>query len=177
MQHALRAFTPRDQKAVKAAATTFRANPAFDVEKVITELAVGEALVSFLDAKGTPGMVERAFIVPPEGHIGALTPEERAGVLAKSPLAGRYEKLVDRESAYERLKGRAEEEAGAAAGQSRGGSAPPAGQTAPAPRRARQPQSPGEAMARSAARAIGYQVGREIVRGVLGSLLGGGRRR
>ena len=108
VQHALRAFTPRDQKAVKAAAETMRANPKLDTEKAITELAVGEALVSFLDAKGRPEIVERAYVLPPGGRIGPATPEERQRVMAGSGLAGVYDKPVDRESAYERLKGRAE---------------------------------------------------------------------
>jgi uncharacterized protein len=107
VQHALRAFTPRDQKAVRAAAETFRASPGLDVERAITELAVGEALVSFLDAAGTPEPVERAFVVPPRSRLSPLTAEERAQVLASSPLRGRYDTLVDRESAYERLGARA----------------------------------------------------------------------
>ena len=109
VQHALRAFTPKDQKAVKAAAQTFRTNPEVDVEKVITELEVGEALVSFLDEKGTPGMVERAMIVPPHGQIGPITPEQRKQLMASSIVAGVYDTVVDRESAYERLKGRADQ--------------------------------------------------------------------
>ena len=119
VQHALRAFTPRDQKAVKAAAETMRANPKVDTEKAITELGVGEALVSFLDAKGRPEMVERAYILPPGSRIGPATPEERQRVMAGSGLAGTYDKPVDRESAYERLKGRAQ-------------AAPPAAGAAPA---------------------------------------------
>jgi len=107
VQHALRAFTPRDQKAVQAAAETFRANPKLDVAKVITELEVGEALVSLLDEKGAPGVVERAFVIPPHSHVGAITPEQRQAVMASSLIAGHYEKAVDRESAYEQLKERA----------------------------------------------------------------------
>ncbi len=107
VQHALRAFTPQDQKAVKAAAGTFRPNPRVNVEQAIGELAVGEALVSTLAADGTPSPVERAFICPPRSRIGAITAEERAAILARSPLAGRYEAAVDRDSAYERLVGRA----------------------------------------------------------------------
>src|SRR6202044_1444765 len=107
VQHALRAFSPRDQKAVKAAAQTFRANPKVNVESVITELGVGEALVSFLDEKGIPGMVERAMVCPPHSQIGPITPEQRAEIIKSSVVAGVYETVVDRESAYERLKGKA----------------------------------------------------------------------
>ena len=105
VQHALRAFTPRDQKAVKSAAETMRANPKFKTEDAITELGVGEALVSFLDEKGRPAIVERVFVLPPASRIGPATPEERKAVIAGSPVAGVYEKTVDRESAYEKLKG------------------------------------------------------------------------
>src|SRR6202046_1470168 len=107
VQHALRAFSPKDQKAVKAAAQTFRANPKVNVESVITELGVGEALVSFLDEKGIPGMVERAMVCPPHSQIGPITPEQRAEIIKSSVVAGVYETVVDRESAYERLKGKA----------------------------------------------------------------------
>lgn len=107
VQHALRAFTPADQKAVRAAADTFRPNPAFDTQTAITELAVGEALVSLLGAGGVPGIVDRTMICPPASRIGTVTPEERAATLAASPLAGKYDTPVDRESAYERLNGRA----------------------------------------------------------------------
>ncbi|MFL6662200.1 MAG: helicase HerA-like domain-containing protein [Rhizobacter sp.] len=107
VQHALRAFTPRDQKAVKAAASTMRANPKLDVETAITELAVGEALVSLLDAKGRPSVTERVFVVPPGSQIGPITAEQRQALIAGSLVAGVYETTVDRESAYERLKGRA----------------------------------------------------------------------
>ncbi len=182
VQHALRAFTPRDQKAVKAAAETMRANPKLDTEKAITELGVGEALVSFLDEKGRPAVVERAYVLPPASRIGPITTAERAAAIAASPVAGVYEKAVDRESAYERLKGRAAQ------------AAPAAG--APAPAAAQgggwldsitgslgglmtgsgRKDSMVEAMAKSAARTVGSTVGREIVRGVLGSLLGRGRR-
>src|ERR1700712_5722204 len=106
VQHALRAFSPKDQKAVKAAAQTFRANPKVNVEAVITEMGVGEALVSFLDDKGIPGMVERAMIMPPHSQIGPITAEQRAAILKSSVVAGVYEATVDRESAYERLKGK-----------------------------------------------------------------------
>ncbi|GAO02598.1 helicase HerA-like domain-containing protein [Anaeromyxobacter sp. PSR-1] len=170
VQHALRAFTPRDQKAVRAAAETFRANPGVDVERAITELGVGEALVSFLDEKGTPHPVERAWVLPPRSRLAPLTAEERAQVMAASPLRGRYDAPVDRESAYERLQRRAEEAAAAPPA--------PAGRPAPAPRTvgAEAASALGK-MAQSAMRAAGTQLGREIMRGILGSMFGGGRRR
>jgi hypothetical protein len=166
IQHALRAFTPKDQKAVRSAAQTFRPNPRLDTERVITELGVGEALVSTLDAEGRPGMVERTLIRPPRSRIGPLSAGERTEVVGASVLFGVLDREVDRESAYEILKKRAESAA-----------AQPAAE-APAPARGRRPsarrQSPLEAMLKSAARAIGSQLGRQLIRGVLGSL--GGRR-
>ncbi|BDG03612.1 helicase HerA-like domain-containing protein [Anaeromyxobacter oryzae] len=169
VQHALRAFTPRDQKAVRAAAETFRANPGLDVGTAITELAVGEALVSFLDAAGTPRPVERAFVVPPRSRLAPLTPEERAQVMAASPLRGRYDTPVDRESAYERLTARAvaREE----------GSPPPLPRGRPAPTVGDQAGQMLGKMAQSAMRAAGTQLGREIMRGILGGIFGGGGRR
>ena len=164
VQHALRAFTPRDQKAVKAAAQTFRNNPKVNVESAITELGVGEALVSFLDEQGRPTMVERALIRPPASRLSLLTPQERGEIIRQSPLFGRYEQTIDRESAYERLTARV------------GPGEPPAPPERPA-RAGRQRQSPVEAMMVSAARAIGSQVGRQLIRGVLGSLLGNGSKR
>src|SRR3954462_3561752 len=122
VQHALRAFTPRDQKAVKAAAETFRQNPKLKVEQVLTELGVGEALVSMLDEEGKPTVVDRAKIVPPRSQVGAITPEQRKQIIQSSILAGHYEKAVDRESAYEKLQARAHEKAATAG-------APPAGST------------------------------------------------
>jgi DNA helicase HerA-like ATPase len=122
VQHALRAFTPLEQKAVKAAAETFRPNPKLRVEDVIGNLGVGEALVSTLQADGTPSMVERAKIAPPRSRIGAITPEERAAVMQKSPIAGHYDTAIDRESAYERLVGRTQ--APQAAARQRTGPAP-----------------------------------------------------
>ena len=166
VQHALRVFTPQDQKVVRAAAETFRANPKLDVARVITELGVGEALVSFLDEKGTPGMVERALIHPPRTRLEPLTAEERAEVIRASTVYGHYEKEVDRESAYEKLRARAEQ-APAAVGAGRGGRPP---MTA-----AGQAVDMMEAMAKSAARAAGSQIGRQLIRGVLGSLFGGRR--
>ncbi len=179
VQHALRAFTPRDQQAVKAAATTFRANPKLDVEKVIGELEVGEALVSFLDEKGRPNMVERAFIVPPASRLGPLTPEERRKVIDGSLVAGHYEKSVDRESAYEQLKTRARAKGvdGTTPGTSGGlgGILDSLGLPGGGAAKGRTRESPLEAAAKSAARAMGSEVGRRIIRGVLGSILGGRR--
>lgn len=184
VQHALRAFTPRDQKAVKTAATTLRANPGLDVEKAITELAVGEALVSLLDEKGRPSMVERAFVLPPHSRIGPITNDERTASIRRSLVAGVYEQTVDRESAYEVLKSRREQMDSVAAPSP----APAQGQSGTgsvfgdmlgsvfgggSSRR----QSAGEAMMKSAARAVGSEVGRQIIRGVLGSILGGSSRR
>jgi DNA helicase HerA-like ATPase len=186
VQHALRAFTPRDQKAVATAAQTLRPNPAFDAAAVITELGVGEALVSFLDEKGRPSVVERAFILPPASRIGPLDEQERQAIIRASLVYGVYEKAVDRESAYEKLRQappataqethasapvRAPSSGGGLFGQLGdwlGGSTGPRGGHHP---------GVGETLAKSAARAIGSQVGREIIRGVLGSILGGGRRR
>ena len=169
VQHALRAFTPRDQKNVKAAAETFRANPKLDVAKVVTQLEVGEALVSVLDEKGSPTIVERALILPPHSRLTPLNPDERSKIIQGSTLYGHYEKTVDRESAFEKLVARTEERK-MEAGQ------------APSPKRGTAVQrSPVQdlmgAMAKSAAHAIGSQIGRQIIRGVLGSLFGGSRRR
>ena len=190
VQHALRAFTPRDQKAVKAAAETMRANPGLDTATAITELSVGEALISLLDEKGRPAMVERAFILPPASRIGPLTDAERAAIIKSSVIFGHYEQAVDRESAYEKLKGRtiAKQDSAGQAGTATPGAAPPAegggglmgmlgdvllGKTGP-----RGGRTPGilDAAAKSAARTMGSQVGREIIRGVLGSILGGRKR-
>ena len=163
VQHALRAFTPRDQKAVRAAAQTFRQNPEIDVESAITELGVGEALVSFLDEKGRPNIVERALIYPPHSQLPPLAPSDRDAVIKQSTIYGHYEKAVDRESAYEMLKSRT----------------PQVGQ--PEAQRGASWQSEAGsllgAFGKSAARAIGSQVGREIMRGVLGSLFGQPTRR
>jgi DNA helicase HerA-like ATPase len=168
VQHALRAFTPRDQKAVRSAAETFRASPGLDVAKAITELGVGEALVSVLDSKGSPTPVERALICPPRSRLTPLSPEERAGIIKGSVLYGHYEKTVDRESAYEKLKARsAQENAAEPAATARKGNAEPSSETAKI----------FGAMAQSAAHAIGSQIGRQIIRGVLGSILGSGKRR
>jgi len=159
VQHALRAFTPKDQKAVKAAAETMRPNPKLKIAAAITELEVGEALVSLIDEKGRPGVTERALVVPPGSQLGPITATEREAILKSSSLLQAYEKSVDRESAYEKLKQRAE-------------------QTVPEKTKApgRQPPSLVEAMTKSAAHAIGSQLGRSLIRGVLGSLLGAKRR-
>jgi DNA helicase HerA-like ATPase len=165
VQHALRAFTPRDQKAVKAAAQTFRANPQLDVEKAITELGVGEALVSFLDEKGTPGIVQRAFVLPPRSHIGPIDAAQRQALIANSIVAGHYERKIDRESAYELLTSRFEQEKV---------EADAARQTAAQQKSVgRQPEGMLEAVTKSTLRAMGSQVGRQLVRGILGGLLGG----
>jgi len=170
VQHALRAFTPRDQKAVKAAAQTFRARPGLDTEAAILELAVGEALVSFLDAKGTPVPVERARVVPPRTRLGPVDASERLGVINNSPLYGVYDEAVDRESAYEKLQAAKPKKTGGIADAIFGG-----GTTRPAPRGRAQPKSFGEqvatSVARSVASSIGRQIGTRIVRGILGSIL------
>jgi DNA helicase HerA-like ATPase len=187
VQHALRAFTPRDQKAVKSAADTMRAKPGLDIAAAITELGVGEALVSLLDEKGRPSITERVYVLPPGSQIGPITPAQRQQLMSNSLVAGVYDKPLDRESAYEMLSGRATAPAGATP---KGGpAAAPAdaggglmgglkdvlfGTTGP-----RGGRHPGlaEKAAQSAVRSIGSAVGREIIRGVLGSLLGGGGRR
>lgn len=178
VQHALRAFTPKDQKAIKAAAETFRDNPTFKVEEAITELAVGEALVSTLQEKGVPGMVERTLIVPPHSRIGPLTPQERSDVLRMSPFAIEYQQAIDRESAYELLAARAKKKTSGEKLKSTGSPPAPWGQRDEAPKtkkpRASTRQSTGEALVKSVVRSVGSQVGREIgralLRGVLGSL-------
>jgi len=165
VQHALRAFTPSDQKAVRVAAQTFRPNPKLDTAQVITELGVGEALVSFLDEKGRPLPVERALIRPPNSQIGPLTEAQRQEHMVRSPFRGRYENAVDRESAYELLQKRAEQAAKEAEKQA---------DTEPAHGRSggRARQSAFEAFAKSALRSVGSQLGRQVARGLLGSLFG-----
>jgi uncharacterized protein len=181
VQHTLRAFTPRDQKAVHAAAQTLRPNPALDVERAITELGVGEALVSLLDDKGRPSVVERAKVCPPRGHVGAIGAEERAAIIAGSALRGHYEQVVDRESAYEKLRGRAAAATTAGAAAGTGSSAPSGGgssvlrdvlfgSTGP---RGGHHEGMLDVVAKSAARAAGSQLGRQILRGVFGSILRG----
>lgn len=203
VQHALRAFTPRDQKAVKAAASTMRANPKLDIETAITELAVGEALVSFLDDKGRPSVTERLFVLPPGSQIGPITSEQRKTLIANSLVAGVYEKTVDRDSAYEKLKGRAAasptqpqvqpQSTNERTARPQAPSSVPDAPSAPANtggsggwlsdvagglmRGSGRKDSVLETVAKSAARSIGSTVGREIIRGVLGSILGGGNSR
>jgi DNA helicase HerA-like ATPase len=177
VQHALRAFTPQDQKAVKAAADTFRTNPTVDVAKAITELAVGEALVSFLEEKGTPGMVERALVCPPRSQIGPITPEQRQQLIKNSVVAGVYETAVDRESAFEVLRARDGQSATATAAPGQAPASPPWYTQIPGMSGgSRRGDSLPEAMAKSAVRAMGSSLGRQIVRGVLGSLLGSSKR-
>ena len=168
VQHALRAFTPRDQKAVRVAAQTFRPNPAFDTEALITNLGVGEALVSTLDETGTPTMVERVKVAPPGSRIGPITPAERRALLADSLVKGIYDQALDRESAYEILQGRA-------AAATREADAARESTPAPAARRGSSRQGPLEAFATSALRSIGSQLGRSLIRGLLGSMMGGRR--
>ncbi len=165
IQHALRAFTPKDQKNVRSAAQTFRKNPSFDTEKVITELGVGEALVSFLDDKGQPAVVERAFIYPPKSQVGPVSSDQRRQLIEGSPVYGFYEKTIDRESAYEILTARTRPLADQA--KDRAGAKEPKSQTAVI----------FEQATKSAARAIGTQIGRQIIRGILGSIFGSQRRR
>ncbi len=181
VQHALRAYTPKDQQAVRIAAQTFRPNPAFSTESVITELGIGEALVSVLDDKGSPTAVERVMIAPPASRIGPLADEERAEVMARSPYKAIYNQVIDRESAYEILKGRVAEQEQTEqqqkiqeqlrAEQERILKEQQKEQA----RSASQRNSAVDAFAKSAARAIGSSLGRQIVRGILGSLLGGRR--
>jgi len=158
VQHALRAFTPRDQKSVKAAAQTFRSDGSFDVEEAISQLAVGEALCSMLVDGGSPSPVERAKILPPESRLGAISVDQRQAIIRSSGLFGQYEKVIDRESAYELLKARAE------ADEKKPADAKEAGKTS-------RRQGPFEAMITSAARSIGTQIGHSLMRGLLGSLL------
>jgi hypothetical protein len=188
VQHALRAFTPRDQKAVKAAASTMRQKPGLDIETAITELAVGEALVSFLDEKGRPSVTERVFVLPPGSQLGPITPDQRKALIANSLVAGVYEKTVDRESAYEKLKGRAESapdapQAGASAGKGAGDASGSGmggmlndmifGSTGP---RGGKRDGLVQTMAKSAVRTMGTSVGKEILRGVLGGIFGSKKR-
>ncbi len=169
VQHALRSYTPRDQKAIKAMSETFRENKSFSVEEAITDLKVGEALVSFLDEKGAPSMVQRAFVLPPKSQIGTLSDSELSSFIKSSLQYGRYEKTVNRESAHEILMKRFKDEQLAISEQSLAKS------------KAKEPQNQAlkmggdlvEAMAKSAVRSVGYSLGRQILRGVLGSILGG----
>ncbi|MDB5877938.1 MAG: ATP-binding protein [Variovorax sp.] len=191
VQHALRAFTPRDQKAVKATATTMRPKPGLDIEAAITELAVGEALVSFLDAKGSPSITERVFVMPPASQLGPIDAAQRQALMADSLVAGVYEKAVDRESAYEKLKARADAAPGlpADAGKTPGKPLGTAGSSASTggglmgnlndilfgttgPRGGKH-DGLAQTMAKSAVRTVGTSLGKEILRGVLGGIFGG----
>jgi DNA helicase HerA-like ATPase len=188
VQHALRAYTPRDQKAVKSTAQTMRPKAGLDIEAAITELAVGEALVSFLDAKGRPCETERVYVLPPGSQLGPITPAQRQALIAGSLVAGVYEQALDRESAFERLKGQASPDAhakplpghnptpdGKASGGLMGGlSEMLFGSTGP---RGGQRDGVAQMVVKSAVRTVGSAVGLEIARGVLGGLLGGGRRK
>jgi DNA helicase HerA-like ATPase len=185
VQHALRAYTPRDQKAVKATAQTMRPKPGLDIEAAITELAVGEALLSLLDAKGRPSLTERAYVLPPASQLGPISPAQRQALMQGSLVAGIYEKTVDRESAHEILAARAQAagDAGTAGATATGGAADGGlmgslndllfGSTGP---RGGQRDGLAQTLAKSAVRTMGSTVGREIIRGVLGSMLGGKRR-
>lgn len=183
VQHALRAYTPQEQKGVKAAASSFRVNPKIDTETVITELGVGEVLISTLDAKGVPTIVDRAFVVPPVGHIGPITPEQRQQLLANSLVAGVYDNAMDRESAYEMLTRITEQKLAAEAEvKAAEEAAKEAEKQAKAERSAaRGPdtlvESITKSVARSASSSIGRQIGNTIVRGVLGSIFGGGSKK
>ncbi|MES9962629.1 MAG: helicase HerA-like domain-containing protein [Candidatus Sedimenticola sp. 20ELBAFRAG] len=170
VQHALRAFTPKDRKAIKAVAQNFRSNPGLDVEETITQLGIGEALVSVLDEKGRPTPVSRALIRPPQSRIGPLADDERNDRISRSPIGTRYDKALDRESAYELLKKRAEKEAEAEAEATEKAAREKAKSKKSGGSRR---QSVGEAFIKSAARSIGSQLGRKIIRGVLGSIFGG----
>ena len=174
IQHALRAFTPKDQKAVKTVAQTFRQNPELDIQTTITEMGIGEALVSVLDEQGSPTPVEKVLIRPPESRIGPLNDEERQAQLSRSPYKGKYDQDVDRESAYEKLKARAEklsaQQAAQAEAEAQEKAQQKAAKKAPA-KRGRPRQTAVEAMVKSAARSIGSQLGRKLIRGILGSLL------
>ena len=190
VQHALRAFTPRDQKAVRAAADTMRSNPGLDIATAITELAVGEALVSLLDEAGRPSVTERVYVLPPAGQIGPISAAQRQALLAQSLVAGVYERSVDRDSAFESLKGRTQARMASATDATAAPSTAPASTPPAAPERGlfdglgdllgggtrRTRASVGEQLLKSAASSIGREVGRQIIRGVLGSILGGGRR-
>jgi DNA helicase HerA-like ATPase len=171
VQHALRAYTPRDQKAVKTAADTFRPNPAFDTETVITELGVGEALVSVLDLKGVPSVVERTLVRPPCGRLGPIDESERRQLIAASPVHGLYDEVVDRESAYELLAKRTEQAAGREAlREQRQGAPKRERQAAPARSRETPTERFIKNMAGSVGREVGNMVVRQVFRGILGSL-------
>ncbi|MFM2075146.1 MAG: hypothetical protein RJB34_1451 [Pseudomonadota bacterium] len=178
VQHALRAFTPRDQKAVKATAQTMRPNAGLDIEAAITELAVGEALVSLLDAKGRPSPTERVYVLPPASQIGPINTEQRQTLMASSLVAGVYEKALDRESAFEMLKAHAEQRQSAAAATEASAGESSAvkdllfGRTGP---RGGQHDGLVQTMTKTVVRTVGSSIGRQIVRGILGGILGSKR--
>jgi uncharacterized protein len=179
IQHALRAYTPRDQKAVNTAAETFVANPKLDVAKVISQLGVGEALVSTLQDKGVPMPVERTLICPPRCRMGTVTPEERATLRARSPISGKYDSRVNRESAYEILSRRTSERETAEPGSNQPEAEKPSergGMIGDLLWGTKRRQGMVETLAKQAARTVGSQIGRRILRGVLGGILGGSRR-
>lgn len=178
IQHALRAYTPRDQKAVKTAAQTFVPNPKLDVAGVISQLGVGEALVSTLQEKGVPMPVERTLISPPRCRIGALTEEERTAVRMRSPVGGKYDSPVNRESAYEILSRRAETKSAAQPGDAEAEKPPEVrGKIGEWLWGTKRRQGMVETMAKQTARTVGSQIGRQILRGILGGILGGSSRR
>ncbi len=171
IQHALRAFTPRDQKAVRAAAQTFRQNPAFDTEEVITQLGVGEALVSTLGGKGVPSMVERTLIRPPSSRMGPIDEDARRAAIKNSPVYGLYDEDVDRESAYEILEKRAEQRAKAAEAAKQQAEREKAAKKAAPRRSGRTRQTATERFVKNMASSVGRQLGRAVIRGLLGSFL------
>ncbi|MFN9926751.1 MAG: helicase HerA-like domain-containing protein [Phenylobacterium sp.] len=176
IQHALRAYTPADQRGLKAASESFRANPAFDTAEAIQGLGVGEALVSVLDEKGAPTVGQKTLSRPPVSRLGPLTPAERTTLIGSSPVRGLYDEAKDRESAYEMLQARAKAAAAEAAEDEAEAASAKAEARTPAPRASNR-QGMGEAFAKSMLRTIGSQVGRELIRGVLGGLMGGSRPR
>ncbi|MDX2494752.1 MAG: DUF853 family protein [Desulfuromusa sp.] len=175
IEHALRAFTAKDRKTVKAVADSFRANPAFDTKEIVTQLGIGEALISILDEKGAPTPVERVLISPPESQIGPLDQKARQTLMQRSPIGSRYNQPADRESAYELLKKKAEETAKEQQAEQARLAAEKKQQKLEKSQKkgsGRKRQSAAEAMIKSAARSIGSQLGRQIIRGVLGSFFG-----
>jgi uncharacterized protein len=175
IQHALRAFTPKDRKEVKAAAETFRPNPAFDTMEVIGNLGVGEALISTLDKKGVPSMVERTLMSPPRSQFGPISQEERERIISRSPIKATYDQTVDRESAYELLNKRQTEIMKRSEEQARQEAAEKAEKKASRSSGGSRRESAGEAFMKSVARAVGSNLGRQIIRGILGSIVGGKR--
>lgn len=170
VQHALRAFTPRDMNAVKVAADTFRPNPKINVQETLTQLGVGEALVSFLDAEGRPGIVQKAYIVPPQSRIGPISPEQRSEVIRLSTLTGKYEKMADRESAFEMLQRQSESQRMLEKQEAARKERKTPGYSKTTSKR-RTSDSPVEKLAKSAMSSIGREVGRQLIRGIMGSLL------